>query len=300
MQKKCFDLTSGEFKKLNLTNPVFTTGATFKDALRQLGVFPGIRLVVHSSLGSLGKFEGGAENLCRILCELVTEDGTLMLPGLVKYPEDGENFVYEPEMTPTNMGIIPETFRKLPGVVRSLDPTHSFSVWGKDKIDFVRDHHKLPSMHERSPLGLLENVGGYCLLIGCRSVTFMHIVETDCDAGCLGTRTEEYKGLINGRSVKLRGWGWRAEDCPAFHPKELFARLQKLDSFSECMLGRCHLMLFKLSDYRKAYIHFLLNPENGCRSCKILPRKVKQNVPSDWDCQKGVLKTSDAFTDDFF
>ncbi len=300
MTEKCFDMTREEIKKANKQSPILTSGETFKDALRHLGLCPGIRLVVHSSLGALGKFEGGPENFCKILCDLISEEGTLMLPGLVKYPADGENFIYEPDKTPVSTGIIPETFRRLPGVVRSLDPTHSFCVWGKDKIQFVREHHKLPSMHERSPLGLLEKAGGYCLLVGCLSVTFMHIVETSCGAPCLGARTEEYPGIIHGKRVKLRGWGWRAGECQAFRPDEIFGFMRGNQMLSELMIGRCHLMLFKLSDYRQAYTRLLMNSATGCKNCPIQPRKVKQSVVSDWNMEKDMLKSSDAFTEDIF
>ena len=121
------------------------------------------------------------------------------MPGLSGYPADGVDCCYNPETAPVKVGKIPDTFRQLPGVVRSWDPTHSFCAWGRDKEYFVRNHHKLPTMDKYSPLGLLEQAGGYCLMIGCcTAVTFMHVVETSCGAHCLGQRAEEYTGIING------------------------------------------------------------------------------------------------------
>ena len=296
---QCVDMEQNETKVLNRANPISTSGKMFEEALTRLGVFPGIRLVVHSSLSSFGIFEGGAENLCRILCKQVSEDGIIMMPGLVKYPADGEDFVYDPEKTPVSTGIISETFRHHPGVVRSWDPTHSFCVWGKDKIKFVSEHHKLPTMHERSPLGLLEKADGYCLLLGCWPVTFMHIVEASCGASCYGIRAEEYQGLIHGEKVKLRGWGWRGGECRGFRRKEIFGYLREHRLLSELMLGRCHLILFKLSDYRQAYSRLLLDPVSGCKGCPVRPRKVKQCVISDWDMEKDQLKPTDAFTGNY-
>ena len=297
---QCFDMERKEIKTANLEKPIFTSGKIFEDALKQLGVFPGIRMVVHSSLSSFGDFEGGAKNLCRILCKMVSEDGTLMMPGLVKYPADGEAFVYDPDKTPVSTGIISETFRHLPGVVRSWHPTHSFCVWGKDKIKFVSKHHMLPAMHERSPLGLLEKAEGYCLLLGCWPVTFMHIVEASCGAACCGDRTEEYPGIIHGKKVKLRGWAWRNGKCRGFRQDEIFEFLREHHLLSELMLGRSHLRLFKLSDYRKAYSRLLLDPVSGCKGCLVCPRKVKQTVESDWDTEMDQLKPTDAFTGDYF
>lgn len=298
ISEKCFDPSKEEIRKYYRENPCVTTGKEFQEALQKIGVFPGIRMVVHSSLGSLGRFEGGPENMCQILCDAVTEEGILMLPGLVKYPGDGEEYIYDPQETPTNTGIIPDTFRKRKDVFRSLDPTHSFSVWGKEKLFYVKEHHKYSSMHRKSPLGLLEQADGYCLLIGCHSVTFQHVVETSCHAGCLGARTEEYPGIIHGRKVKLRAWGWRSEPCPVFKPVELFQKMRERGAIKEVMVNYCHLMLFKLSDYRKVYEEYLLDPEKGCKKCTIPPRKVKQNVPTDLDEEKDELFPSDAFTSD--
>ena len=66
------------------------------------------------------------------------------------------------------------------------------------------------------------------------------------------------------------------------------------------MLGRCHLMLFKLSAYRESYSRLLTAKENGCAGCPVTVRKVAQSVESDWDFINGCLKESDAFTGDFF
>jgi len=77
------------------------------------------------------------------------------------------------------------------------------------------------------------------------------------------------------------------------------ARVSAYPILSELMLGRCHLILFKLSAYRKAYSRLLLDPVSGCKGCPVLPRKVKQSVISDWDMKKDQLTSSDAFTGDY-
>ena len=301
MKEFCFDLSSNFIKNYNRHFPKYTSKECLANALHRLGLRRGDKAVVHSSLASLGCFEGGAEGVCRTLMEYISSDGTLMMPGLVKYPSNGEDYTYIPETTPVSVGIIPDTFRKLDGVVRSLDPTHSFCVWGKDKIKYVKDHHKLPTMHRNNPPGLLEQDGGYCLLIGCPTkTTFMHVVETACGATCLGSRAEEYKAVINGKAVKLRGWNWRNGNCRALRHQEIFDFMRNKNTLSECMLGYCHLMLFKLADYRESYSRLLTAPQNGCAGCQVKPRQVVQSVESDWDLSGDSLKNSDAFTQDVF
>ena len=293
----CYDWNNAQIREAYQKEPRFTTAEEFEKVLRKLGVHEGIQLNVHSSLSSLGTFEGGAENLCRVLQKIVTGKGTLMMPGLSGYPADGVDCCYNPETAPVKVGKISDTFRQLPGVVRSWDPTHSFCAWGKDKEYFVRNHHKLPTMDKGSPLGLLEQAGGYCLMIGCyTSVTFMHVVETSNGAHCLGQRAEEYTGIINGDKVKLRGWNWRAGICPALQHSRIYGFMREQKTLHETMLGHCHLSFFKLSDYREAYTRCLKDPEIGCSSCKIRPRVVSQCVESDWDPENRCLKETDAFT----
>ena len=297
---KCYDWSNAEIRAAYQKEPRLTTAAEFEQVLRSLGMYEGMQINVHSSLSSLGSFEGGAENLCRVLQRIVTEKGTLMMPGLSGYPADGVDCCYDPDKSPVRVGVVPDTFRKLPGVVRSWDPTHSFCAWGRDKEYFVRNHHKLPTMDKDSPLGLLEQADGFCLMIGCRaSVTFMHVVETSNGAHCLGQRAEEYSGTIAGKKVKLRGWNWRGGICPAIDQEKIYGFMREENTVRETMLGHCHLVLFKLSDYRTAYTRCLNDPETGCAACSILPRRVSQCVPSDWDTEKRCLKDSDAFTGDW-
>jgi len=278
---------------------IATTRVEMEALLRGLGIGAGTHLVMHSSFRSVGHFEGGPENFCRMLCELVTPEGLVMMPGLVRYPADGQEFTYNPLTTPTNTGILPETFRKMPGVQRSLDPTHSFCAWGKNAGDFLREHHRLPTMHARSPLGLLERAGGYCLLLGVpRSTTFMHVVETACGAQCLGSRTERYPAVLpDGRRVTLRAWGWRDGKCRALRHEEIFGYMRDKHALQERQLRNGPLLYFRLSDYREAYSRLLLAPEGGCAGCPVRPRQVSQNIATDWDSERDCLMPSEAFTE---
>ena len=278
---------------------ITTTRKEMEDILRGFGIGAGTKMVVHSRFRTLGFFEGGPENFIRMLCEMLTPEGLLMMPGLVKYPKDGEAYTYDPLTTPTNTGILAETFRKMPGVQRSLDPTHSFCAWGKDAASYLREHHRLPTMHARNPLGLLEKAGGYCMLVGClSSTTFMHVVETACGARCLGSRTEQYPAhLPDGRDVILRGWGWRNGPCRALRLDEIFGYMREKQTLQEHKLFDGDLYYFRLADYREAYSRLLLSPENGCKGCPVLPRQVAQTVPSDWDFEHDCLMPSEAFTE---
>ncbi len=105
---------------------------------RALGVRPGMTLLVHSSLSSLGWVCGGAMAVILALESVLAAEGTLVMPTHSyawsdpagwrnpAVPKDwaelcrNEMPAFDPAWTPTSeMGAIPETFRSQPGVVRS-------------------------------------------------------------------------------------------------------------------------------------------------------------------------------------
>ena len=272
-------------------------------AFRRLGIGRGMNLVVHSSFSALGHVKCAPESVCRLLMKLVGKEGTLLMPAFTFGLYEGDDFgqPFDIRSTPSCCGILTETFRKMPGVLRSCEPCHSFSAWGRRAAEFVRDHHKVPTVSKASPLGLLEAADGWCLAIAAAdSVTFMHVVESSFGAPCLGTRTEEFPAILaDGRKVKLRTWGWRAEtcpDCPSNRTGEIFAMLRKRGALHETVLGGAALCLFRLSDYRRVYEALLRRAR--CRSRDARPRVCAATVASDWDEKRFRLKKSDAFTGD--
>ena len=81
MKEYCYDFNSQQVKRFNRHFPVYTSSEGFKNALHRLGLRAGDKVVVHSSLGSLGYFEGGAEGVCRSLMEYIfTPILTSLLP----------------------------------------------------------------------------------------------------------------------------------------------------------------------------------------------------------------------------
>lgn len=83
---------------------------------------------------------------------------------------------YDPEETPCTTGIIPETFRKRPGVIRSLHPVHSIAAIGlkAQEITSAGDGRSL------SGWKVLLELDGYVLLIGVglEVCTAMHLAES--------------------------------------------------------------------------------------------------------------------------
>ncbi|MDL2259095.1 AAC(3) family N-acetyltransferase [Eubacteriales bacterium OttesenSCG-928-K08] len=148
--------------------------------LEQMGIGPGSRLVVHSSLRAVGKLEQGAATLLRALLETVTSTGLLMMPTF-SYCYAGRPGAVPFDAAPTKSetGYLTEAFRQLPGVVRSNHPTHSVAVWGKDAHEIAQQDPALPAFDAGTPLHRLAQLEGEILLIGVghESNSSIHVAE---------------------------------------------------------------------------------------------------------------------------
>lgn len=88
--------------------------------------------------------------------------------------------VYDVLESPVCVGILPELFRKRPGVHRSWHPTHSVAAYGADAEAFVRGDENCRTPCARgSAWGRLYDRDAYALLVGVElnRMTFFHGVE---------------------------------------------------------------------------------------------------------------------------
>jgi len=283
-----------EYSYIGINPKYLLTKDGIKKGLENIGIKKGDKIIVHSSLSSLGTVVGGAETVCKACMELLSEDGLLMMPSFNHYEavgEDGKGF-FDPLLTPSTNGAVPDFFWRMKGVFRSLDPSHAFATWGKNAFDYVKNHHHVSTMGKGSPLELLERDGGKIVLIDCPAAnTFMHVVEMTNNSPCLGKRTEEYNvKLLSGKLVKHRTWGWRDGECPVVKSLKDFKLMREKNLINETTIGGAHVMCFSASDFRIIYEQLLQGKiigVSGCSTCPIRPRKVAMTVPSDYKINKG-------------
>ncbi len=174
------------------------TRASLAEDFRALGLGPGVSVIVHASMSTLGWVSGGPVAVVQALMDALTPEGTLVMPAHSGDYSDPAKWVnppvpeewweeiratmpaYDPRFTPTRgMGIIAETFRKFPGVLRSGHPAVSFTAWGKE-AEFVTTGHALAySLGDTSPLARLYDLNGWILLLGVGydNNTSFHLAE---------------------------------------------------------------------------------------------------------------------------
>ena len=254
------------------------------DALKRLGVSTDETLIVHSSLKSFGYMEGGAQAVVNAIMETVT-DGTIIFPSFNHGAPYEKGEVFDIRSTPTTNGAIPEAFRKMPGVFRSMNPTHAFAVYGKNAKEIAERHEKSPAVGEGSPLDYLyQNDGSVLLLgVGYNRNTFHHYVETVLNSPCLFPRGEEYDVIDeNGTKKRCRTWSWREKSCPIDDPAKYAPLMEQFEKTA--MLGTCKITYFKVRDCFQVVKKCLtegLDGCHGCSECPIRPRVCEFSVPGE-------------------
>jgi len=164
------------------------------DDLKELGIHAGDHVLVHASLSQIGQVDGGAPSVIEALLTVLTEQGTLLMPSF----QNGSQFellsagvCFDLRNSPSELGLISETFRKMSTVKRSLNPTHCVAAMGAKADEILSDHQLCKvSTGYGSPYEKNALCGGKILLLGVDHTanTTLHFVENTNGAPTLGTR----------------------------------------------------------------------------------------------------------------
>lgn len=144
---------------------------------RGLGLRAGDVVLVHSSYRSLGEVKGGPRTVIDALVEVLTPEGTLIMPTFNFDFNQGEP--WDVNKTPSHMGVLTEIVRTDPQARRVFHPFYSFAVLGKLKEELTRTRYK-DSYGEESIFMRLRQLDGKIMIIGLsytHSMTFFHHVE---------------------------------------------------------------------------------------------------------------------------
>jgi len=117
-------------------------------ALKKGELQEGDNVWVFSSLGFLGRPEGAKtiEDVCKIfhsaIREVIGEEGTIFVPTYsytIGRNLASEPVIFDPNEEPAQIGPFPEYFRKLPSVIRSLDPMMPIAGEGPLAKEVLKD-----------------------------------------------------------------------------------------------------------------------------------------------------------------
>ena len=193
--------------------------------LEKLAIDPKGTLLVHISYKALGDVEGRGNTVLDALSDYM-KPGLLVLPSHTWEQVGENNPVMDVLHTPSCVGILTELFRRRPGVVRSLHPTHALCALGTDAADFVagEEHIGTPCGKGGAYYKLWER-DAQILLIGVNFTrsTYIHgIEEWDGAEGSISDKqTDMY--VINHEGRRLHAPQYRHSSPLG---SETFAKLE--------------------------------------------------------------------------
>jgi aminoglycoside N3'-acetyltransferase len=146
------------------------------EQLRGLGVEPGGVVVVHTAFSNVAPVEGGPRGLIDALQTALGPTGTLVMPSM----SDDDDHAFEATATPClGMGVVADTFWRMPGVLRSDSP-HAFAAIGPRAAEITAAHPLDVPHGLDSPVGRVYEHDGQVLLLGVGhdADTTVHLAES--------------------------------------------------------------------------------------------------------------------------
>ena len=208
------------------------TLSQLQNDLSALGIRPGDSVLMHSSWKSLGGVEGGAKGFFEAFIDLLGPEGTLILPALSYETVSEEHPVFDQKSTPACIGFLPEYFRtQVPGVMRSLHPTHSCCAVGKHAAFVTEGHEKDETpVGANSPFAKLPQLNGWILMLGCSPDrnTSMHGVEETAEPPYVLDRSKKVRYILrtaDGHEIERLSFAHDFESENGAHYEQRYSRI---------------------------------------------------------------------------
>ena len=237
--------------------------------LRTLGVAPGQVLLVHGSFRALRPVEGGPRGVLEALLEALGPRGTLVMPSWTG--RDDVSFDSWTTPAAADLGVLADTFWRMPGVRRSTHP-FAFAARGPRAEDVVVGPLPLPPHAPGSPVDRVHALDGRVLLLGVGhdGNTTLHLAELM--AGVPYRVTNAITVLQEGVPVRIE-YGENDHCCRRFELADGWLRSAGLQK--EGKVGHAHARLFRSQDLVRLAIEelareplrFLHSRDEACAEC---------------------------------
>jgi aminoglycoside N3'-acetyltransferase len=176
--------------------------------LQRLGVQPGRILLVHSALSRVGT---SPQELIEALLAAVGPGGTLVMPSMAD--DDAVPFD-RPHSSCRAVGLVADTFWRMPGVVRSDSP-HAFAAHGPLAARITAPHPVDVPHGLDSPPGRVYALNGLVLLLGVGhdADTTIHVAE---NIAGVRYRQPKYATVLENGKPKRYEYGETDHCCERF------------------------------------------------------------------------------------
>lgn len=229
-------------------------------ALRSLGIQPGDTVFVHSAYSKFAGFTEDPITAIQTLQRAVGDHGNLLMPTMpfkgsaVDYARSGA--ITDLRTSPSQMGLLTELFRRQPGVIRSIHPTHPIAVSGPLAAWLTEGHeHAQTPCGRNSPFHRLLEADGKILFAGADIVpgSFFHFLDEHLEPLMPESpfTSEWFDLLTRDTSGALHKTRTRLYD-PSMGARRVLSRLteplRQSSHWRELYIGRLHLILLRASD----------------------------------------------------
>ena len=165
------------------------------EAIKNLGVYEGDTLIVHSAYGELRHFGLLPKDIIDVLKSIVGEQGTIVMPAIPLFKEEPDAidrfqnefykkiFTYNVNKTRTWTGILPQTLMKIDGAIRSRHPLNTIVALGPDAGEMTRNnlsYEGQTACGEGSSWAYCFRKNAKILMLGvdvAHSLTMIHVAE---------------------------------------------------------------------------------------------------------------------------
>ena len=141
------------------TFPSSVTLEGIEKFLQRVNIEQGATLMLHSAWEPLHSGKFSTAELIKRLLSILGPAGTLAMPASPDYKTQVAGAVFDVRRTPSAGGLLTETFRRYPGVKRSINLNHSVCAIGPN-ADFLtgEHHHSETSWDKFSPYYRLREI----------------------------------------------------------------------------------------------------------------------------------------------
>jgi len=250
--------------------------AEIADRLRAMGVDRAGVLLVHTSFRAIRPVEGGPLGLIEAIRDVLGPNGTLAMPSFSGNADEP----FDPATAPASpdLGVVADTFWRLPGVLRS-NHCQAFAAIGPYAGVITADPLPLPPHIPESPVGRVHALGGQVLLLGVGhdADTMLHLAELIADVSYSVPR--HCTILQDGRAVRI-DYAENDHCCERFALADAWLRARGQQS--EGRIGRAYVRLARARDIVEAAVEQLkhdpdvfLHPISaGCAACDEARRSI--------------------------
>jgi len=238
------------------------------EQLRTLGMAAGQVVLVHASFRALRPVEGGPGGVIESLLEALGPGGTLVMPSWT----GRDDVPFDPRTTAAagDLGVIADTFWRMPGVRRSTHP-FAFAARGARAEEVVSAPLTLPPHAPESPVGRVHALDGRVLLLGVGhdANTTLHLAELI--AGVPYRVPHAFTELRDGIPARVE-YGENDHCCRLFELADGWLRSAGLQT--EGQVGNAHARLFSSRDLVRIAVERLrrepllfLHSAGDCEDC---------------------------------